>query len=103
VQGAPAIAIVGCLSLAVELNKTEFDSAEILKTFVKDKLDYLVTARPTAVNMAEAAGRFKSIVTTVFDDNNLLEGKENIIVLLEAMLEEDIATNRKMGEHGARV
>ena len=46
-RGAPAIAITGCLALAVELSKTQFDDVEQAKNFVCEKLDYLVTARPT--------------------------------------------------------
>lgn len=47
-RGAPAIAITGCLALAVELNNTaDFDSVDAVRSFVKEKLDYLVTARPT--------------------------------------------------------
>lgn len=61
-RGAPAIAIVGCLSLAVELTNNEFQSLEELKDFVEEKLDYLVTSRPTAVNMGDAAAKGKAFV-----------------------------------------
>ena len=57
VRGAPAIAIVGCLSLAVELEQKKFDSLADLGAFVVDRLNYLVSSRPTAVNMADAAAR----------------------------------------------
>lgn len=57
-RGAPAIAIVGCLSLAVELKKTSFSSKEELSKFIEEKLNYLVTSRPTAVNMGKAAKKF---------------------------------------------
>jgi methylthioribose-1-phosphate isomerase len=55
VRGAPAIAIVGCLSLAVELYDEEFESKKILRQEIEGKLNYLVSARPTAVNMKIAA------------------------------------------------
>lgn len=56
VRGAPAIALVGCLSLAVELQAGAGGPglAELV-AFVRDALSFLVTARPTAVNMARAA------------------------------------------------
>ena len=57
VRGAPAIAIVGCLSLAVELEQKKFDSLVDLSAFVVDRLNYLVSSRPTAVNLADAAAR----------------------------------------------
>uniref|UniRef100_A0A2I3GD54 Methylthioribose-1-phosphate isomerase 1 n=1 Tax=Nomascus leucogenys TaxID=61853 RepID=A0A2I3GD54_NOMLE len=56
VRGAPAIALVGCLSLAVELQAgAGGPGLAALVAFVRDKLSFLVTARPTAVNMARAA------------------------------------------------
>lgn len=55
VRGAPAIAIVGCLSLAVELYGETFDNKKTLRQEVEGKLNYLVSARPTAVNMKIAA------------------------------------------------
>ena len=49
-----AIAIVGVLSLAVELADTRsFATAVDLAQHVERRLAYLVTSRPTAVNMAE--------------------------------------------------
>lgn len=55
VRGAPAIAIVGVLSLAVELYEETFDNKKILRQEIEGKLNYLVSARPTAVNMKRAA------------------------------------------------
>lgn len=56
VRGAPAIALVGCLSLAVELQAgAGGPGPAALVAFVRDALSFLVTARPTAVNMARAA------------------------------------------------
>lgn len=56
VRGAPAIAIVAALSLAVELNNkfvksAEGATAEQVSQYIKEKLDYLVESRPTAVNL----------------------------------------------------
>ena len=58
-RGAPAIAIVGILSLASELSSVDVNSehcrsVENMFKLMKDKLEYLVTARPTAVNMKRA-------------------------------------------------
>lgn len=61
VRGAPAIAIVGCLSLAVELTKTDFISPDLVASHIASKLEYLVSSRPTAVNMKEAADRYTNL------------------------------------------
>ena len=49
-RGAPAIAITGCLSLAVQLYNSDFESFSQLSSFIAKSLDYLVTARPTGIN-----------------------------------------------------
>ena len=65
VRGAPAIGVVGSLSLAVELQVTSFPSLSELETFVADKLEYLVSARPTAVNMADCRDKLTRLVCTL--------------------------------------
>ena len=63
VRGAPAIAICAALATAVEVAKAApgFASGTEAASFVAAKLDYLVTSRPTAVNLAEIAGRLKRV------------------------------------------
>ena len=51
VRGAPAIAIVGCLTVAIEIQKRKFENTKELAEFVKKSFERLVAARPTAVNM----------------------------------------------------
>ena len=54
VRGAPAIGIAALLSLAVELTGEAWDSSSSKQALVQwatQKLDYLVTSRPTGVNL----------------------------------------------------
>ncbi|XP_077503403.1 uncharacterized protein LOC144113894 [Amblyomma americanum] len=56
VQGAPAIAMVAALGLAVELTRSQLPSSRAdLAALVHKWLDYLSTSRPTAVNLANMA------------------------------------------------
>lgn len=71
-RGAPAIAIVGCLSLCVELQGEDFDSKKVLRQEVEGKLNYLVSARPTAVNMKIAADQLISLVNELDKDDSVL-------------------------------
>jgi len=54
VRGAPAIGVVGILSLIAEVYNGSFASVNEFCKLVEKQLDYLVSARPTAVNMADA-------------------------------------------------
>jgi methylthioribose-1-phosphate isomerase len=63
VRGAPAIALVAILGLSVELATLKLSSiAEEVGAFIEEKLDYLVTSRPTAVNLADAAKKVRDVV-----------------------------------------
>jgi methylthioribose-1-phosphate isomerase len=71
VRGAPAIAMVGCLSLAVELVNEVHDSKKILRQEVEGKLNYLVSARPTAVNMKLATDELLTLANRLDRDETV--------------------------------
>lgn len=103
VRGAPAIAIVGCLSLAVELIDTDFTNTDDVASYVASKLQYLVSARPTAVNMKEAADRYTSLVKKITLENSasVESVKKRMVEEFEQMFKDDVATNKAMGSYGA--
>ena len=103
-RGAPAIAIVAALALAVELTNMKLSSvAEEVQIFITEKLDYLVTSRPTAVNLADAAGKLRKIT----DEAASKEGasgesvREAYVKAAEQMLIDDVSDNEAIGKHGA--
>ena len=102
VRGAPAIALVGALSLAVEILPMSFSSKEEVENFVAEKLQYLTTARPTAVNIMEAA---KHLTLFVKDLSSKLSNTESIKIELikeiEGMLDKDLSDNKTLGKLGA--
>ncbi|CAK9816469.1 Methylthioribose-1-phosphate isomerase [Anthophora plagiata] len=104
VRGAPAIAIVGCLSLAIEIKNEEYMDKKSLRRDVEGKLNYLVSARPTAVNMKIAADELIQLANKLSKDEtvNVTEMKERFIEAIEAMLEKDIADNKAIGDFGAQ-
>jgi len=104
VRGAPAIAIVGCLSLAIELHKDSFDNKKVLRQEIEGKLNYLVSSRPTAVNMKLAADELIALANRLSEDSsvNADDMKAKFISSIEAMLGKDIAANKAIGEHGAK-
>ncbi|KAM4798160.1 methylthioribose-1-phosphate isomerase isoform X2 [Urocitellus parryii] len=104
VRGAPAIALVGCLSLAVELQTgAGGPGLAPLVDFVRDRLSFLVTARPTAVNMARAARDLADAATQEAEQEGATEEavRERVIRCAEDMLEKDLRDNRSIGDLGA--
>nr|CAH7735887.1 unnamed protein product [Callosobruchus chinensis] len=104
VRGAPAIAIVGCLSLAVELRNEKFDSKQQMRHEIEGKLNYLVSSRPTAVNMKIAAEDLIDLANQLSKDPNITleDMKARFLQTVEDMLTKDIADNKAIGEIGAK-
>jgi methylthioribose-1-phosphate isomerase len=103
VRGAPAIAIVGSLSVAIELKQHHFNTSQELAEFVVSKFEYLKTSRPTAVNLSEAAERLSALGHQLASKhpNDPETIKSQLIAEIETMLEKDVADNRSIGKHGA--
>ncbi|XP_030848713.1 methylthioribose-1-phosphate isomerase [Strongylocentrotus purpuratus] len=103
VRGAPAIAIVGSLCVAVELTHMTFENKSDLVAFICKQFRHLNTARPTAVNMSEAVKRFTSLAEELGNDPDLTTEsmKDRIIEEAENMMEMDVRTNKSIGMHGA--
>lgn len=106
VRGAPAIAIVAALSLAVELvtiNSKVFTTHLEVADYIKPQLEYLVTSRPTAVNLADAARKLSTVVDKAAAQSNSGPStvKEAYIGAAERMLVNDVQDNEAIGGYGA--
>ncbi|CAD5112217.1 DgyrCDS1450 [Dimorphilus gyrociliatus] len=102
IRGAPAIAVLGSLSLHVEMLRCEFASATDVKIFVEEKMTYLVSARPTAVNISEAKDRLVKLASeSVSNSKSASEAKALILEATKNMLKEDVDTNKAVATHGA--
>ncbi|CAN4077065.1 unnamed protein product [Withania somnifera] len=104
VRGAPAIAIAAALSLAVEVsNLASFDGTSgDASDFLSKKLDFLVSSRPTAVNLSDAAVKLKEVIkkaaATAKEANSVFQA---YIEAAEVMLEDDVTSNKAIGSYGA--
>jgi methylthioribose-1-phosphate isomerase len=97
VRGAPAIGIAAAYGMLVDL-----DPVSDLPALLTQRADYLMSARPTAVNLAWAVQRMLAIMAVAMHDG--LCGDE-LFARLEkeaiAIHEEDKAACRAIGEAGA--
>lgn len=108
VRGAPAIAIVAMLALASELHALQSadkipDSPQEAETLIAQKLEYLVTSRPTAVNLADAARKLGAVVTTQAGQVGAT-GPTVVAAFMrgaEEMMGKDLDDNQRIGHHGA--
>ena len=108
VRGAPAIGVTGALSLAQDLwtNKGQgaaFSSPLEAAAYVSSTMDFLVTSRPTAVNLADSAAKLKLIADNASKASSATSQSVvlSVIEAAESFYDEDIAANRAMGHFGS--
>lgn len=110
IRGAPLIAIVAVLGLAVDLTANaatirEIGSAARAKDVVCAKMEYLKTSRPTAVNLFHALAELRDILPDAGRDGAGPASAAAVVAAVVAhaqfMLERDVADNRAIGTHGA--
>ena len=122
VRGAPAIAIVAALAVAVEVSGFKLQarsdetpdrnggapghapgSAEELRCWIANKLRHLLTSRPTAVNLQDAVGKLERVVAAAAKEGrDAARVRESYVRAAERMLVDDVRDNEKIGEQGAR-
>ncbi|KAL4899184.1 Methylthioribose-1-phosphate isomerase [Aspergillus multicolor] len=109
VRGAPAIAIVAALSLASELHKLSVQkkvpsNADDVGAFIIERLNYLVSSRPTAVNLSDTARKLETVVLkgSQRTGSTAQDVVDAFIQAAEAMLAKDVEDNTRIGENGAR-
>ncbi len=97
VRGAPAIGITAAYGVVLAVRKRLAEGGDIEANLAHD-FKVLGDARPTAVNLAWALERMQRVLA------ELPEGADRVAAMLaeaNAIHEEDIAANLKMGELGA--
>lgn len=108
VRGAPAIAIVAMLALSAELSalvsedKLPAESEEV-RVYITEKLHYLVTSRPTAVNLSDAVRKLETLVTSQAQQSGSTGHAiaTAFIRAAENMLGKDLEDNQRIGRNGA--
>lgn len=108
VRGAPAIAIVAMLALSCELQSLRATAdfpgnAREAELLIAQKLAYLLTSRPTAVNLSDAARKLEALVTVEAARPEATGDSvvETFVRAAEEMLGKDLDDNQRIGNHGA--
>lgn len=91
------------MSLAVELWNEVVTNKRSLLSEIEGKLNYLISARPTAVNIKKEAESLLDLATELSKDDTVSpdDMKARFIEKIVGMLEKDIADNKAIGKFGA--
>lgn len=106
IRGAPLIAIVALLGLSVDLHTNPktvealdgMEGGAVLK-LIQEKMAYLNTSRPTAVNLSNALKEMDALLLKApLDRKSLCKA---VMEYSEFMLERDVSDNKAIGKFGA--
>jgi methylthioribose-1-phosphate isomerase len=100
VRGAPAIGCAAACGVALEALRLAKEPASARALGMAAAFAVLAESRPTAVNLFWALERMKAVHDAALARSSA-EVAERLLAEAQAILREDIANNRKMGEHGA--
>jgi methylthioribose-1-phosphate isomerase len=99
VRGAPAIGVSAAFGAYLGVRNFGGDTRALLLELSK-VCDYLATSRPTAVNLFWALKRIQRVALEAGEDADPKAMKQRILDEALAMLAEDCATCKAIGEHG---
>ena len=102
VRGAPAIGVAAAFRLAALTQHISSQEKEIFLRELKEKKEFLNSARPTAVNLSWALDRMMSVCKKKKEASVTLL-KNKLVEEAFLMKKEDIDVCRKIGEYGLRV
>lgn len=98
VRGAPAIGITAAYGVVLAVRKRLAEGSKEIVELLERDFTHLADARPTAVNLAWALERMGKVL---FDLPEGADVEAAMLAEAQAIHQEDIAANRKMGELGA--
>jgi methylthioribose-1-phosphate isomerase len=102
VRGAPAIGVTAAMGVALGAQQSRAATAEQLRSEVSHICEILAKTRPTAVNLFWALDRMKRRLEQLLAaGTDLTTVRTQLCQEAQAILEEDIAANRAMGDYGA--
>jgi methylthioribose-1-phosphate isomerase len=107
IRGAPAIASLAAVAIALELlafldepsSATLQDGAR-LQAWLEDKSNYLLSSRPTAVNLREAMHRLQAVAAAP-EPADVAAKARKIYDAAELVWTEDVERNHRIGDNGA--
>ena len=100
VRGAPAIGVAGALGLAAAMAPHAGESAAAFRSRAAAAAERLAAARPTAVNLPWAMSRMRRALDGTAADATAPALLSTLRREADAILDEDRAMCRRIGEHG---
>lgn len=100
VRGAPAIGVAAAFGVALAAQSSRATDLASLLSDLETAIKGLAATRPTAVNLFWALERMRRVA--LGERRGALDAvRRRLVAEAQAILDEDVAANRAMGDHGA--
>jgi methylthioribose-1-phosphate isomerase len=100
IRGAPALGAAGGYGIALAAVLSKTDNMDDLTKDLQSAAETIKSTRPTAVNLAWGVERVIKAISDAYD----FGGMKNIAIEeAKQIADEDVAINKKIGEHGAKL
>jgi methylthioribose-1-phosphate isomerase len=100
VRGAPAIGVAAAFGLVLAARSSGATTVDALTADLDVALKGLASTRPTAVNLFWALDRMRRVAAEL-RGRSVDEARARLLAEAQAILDEDLAANRALGDHGA--
>jgi methylthioribose-1-phosphate isomerase len=100
VRGAPAIGVAAAYGIALAARSSRATDVPALLGDLEIALKGLAGTRPTAVNLFWALDRVRRVAEGA-RDHPVADIRQRLLTEAHAILDEDLAANRALGDHGA--
>ncbi len=100
VRGAPAIGVTAAFGVVLAARESAATTFDALVADLETASKGLAATRPTAVNLFWALERMRRVLLAA-RGTPVAEVRARLLAEAQAMLDEDVAANRAMGDHGA--
>jgi methylthioribose-1-phosphate isomerase len=100
VRGAPAIGVAAAFGVALAARRSRAATFDALMADLEVAIKGLAGTRPTAVNLFWALDRMRRVAAGLAG-RSVGEVRARLLAEAEAILAEDLAANRALGDHGA--
>jgi len=98
VRGAPAIGAAAAFGMALAARESQARDRNGLSAYLQAAAGVLRAARPTAVNLSWAVAR---LLQRAEAESDLAAIPDALLAEAQALADEDVEVNRRLGEHGA--
>jgi methylthioribose-1-phosphate isomerase len=102
IRGAPAIGVAAAMGLALGMRRSKATGTKQFTTEFQRLCELMAATRPTAVNLFWAIERMKQTFAEAAQDGRSVdEIRQRLVLEAQRIHDEDVASCRAMGAHGA--